>query len=63
MQLVIPGQIQSVVFWKLCVPSLLNTVELLLRSLKGNKKITELNQIPMSVLQVATYYRDDEDFG
>lgn len=54
MQLFISGQIQSVLFWKLCVPSLLNTVELLLRSLKGNKKITELNQITKTLLHAAT---------
>jgi len=54
MQLFISGQIQSVVFWKLCVSSLLNTGELLLRSLKGNKKTTELNQITVTVLHAAT---------
>lgn len=57
MQLFISGQIQSVVFWKLGVPSLLNTVELLLRSLKGNKKITELNQITKTLLHAATCLR------
>lgn len=63
MQLFIPGQIQSVVFWKLCVPSPLNSVELLLRSLKGNKKITELNQITQAVLPAATCSQDDENLG
>lgn len=63
MQLFISGQIQSVVFWKLCVPSPLNTVELLLRSHKGNKKNNQAESDHQDYYMLPPVHRDDEDFG